>query len=47
MDDLLFNILAVTATLAFVLGFISGWLPLFLASIAIAGLLYWLLGRLP
>ena len=42
MDDLLFRILALAATAGFILGIISGWLPLLLVSLLLAGLFVWL-----
>lgn len=47
MNDLLFNLIAITATTGFVLGVISGWLPLLAVSLILAGLLYWLVKKLP
>ena len=42
MDDLLFVIIAVSATAGFVLGILSGWLPLLLVSLVLAVLFVWL-----
>lgn len=42
MDSLLFNIIAFSATAGFILGIISGWLPLILVSLVLAGLFVWL-----
>ncbi|MDF1658766.1 MAG: hypothetical protein P1U58_14220 [Verrucomicrobiales bacterium] len=42
MDDFLFHILALAATAGFILGIISGWLPLLLVSLLLAGLFIWL-----
>ena len=47
MDDILFNIIAVTATFAFVLSLVTGWWPLILASLILAGVLFWFLRRIP
>ncbi|MDF1813142.1 MAG: hypothetical protein P1V20_13170 [Verrucomicrobiales bacterium] len=46
MNELLFNIIAISATAGFVLGVISGWLPLLVVSIIIAGLLHYASRRL-
>ena len=42
MEEILFLIIAVAAVTAFVLGIISGFWPVFLASALIAALLLWL-----
>ncbi len=41
-DDLLFTIISVAATAGFVLGIISGFWPVLLASALIAAVLLWL-----
>ncbi len=38
MDDALFHIIAIAATAGFILGILSGWLPLLLAGVVLAGL---------
>ena len=47
MNDVLFNVIALTATAGFLLGVVQGWLPMIMISIILAGLLYWGLKRLP
>ena len=42
MNELLFKTIALTATGGFVLGIISGYLPLLVLSLLLAGLFYWL-----
>jgi hypothetical protein len=42
MDNLLFNIIAIAAVAGFVLGILSGLLPLILVSLVLAGLFVWL-----
>jgi hypothetical protein len=42
MDDLLFGVIAVAATAGFVLGILSGWLPLLVVSLLLACLFVWL-----
>ena len=46
MSYYLFNTIAITATAGFVLGVISGYLPLIIVSIALAGLFYWLMTKI-
>jgi hypothetical protein len=46
MNDLLFNVIAIAATTGFLLGIISGWLPLILVSILLAGLVFWVLPKI-
>lgn len=38
MDDFLFRVLSVAATAGFLLGIVSGWWPVLLVSILLAGL---------
>lgn len=42
MDDILFQILALAATVGFILGILSGWLPLLVVCLLLAGLFLWL-----
>ena len=42
MADFLFGVIAISATAGFVLGILSGWLPLILFSLVLAGLFVWL-----
>lgn len=45
IDDLLFDIIAVSATVCFVLGLIQGLMPLIVTSVILIGLLYWLVKK--
>ena len=46
MDNLLFSVIAVAATLAFLAGVISGIWPVLLVSLCFALLILWAAGRL-
>ena len=42
MNDFIFGIIAIFATAGFVLGILSGWLPLIVLALVLAGLFVWL-----
>ena len=46
MSYYIFNTIAITATAGFVLGIISGYLPLIIISLLLAGLFYWLMTKI-
>ena len=41
MNDFIFGIIAIFATAGFVLGILSGWLPLIVLALVLAGLFVW------
>jgi len=47
MDDILYRIIACSATFAFVMSLVTGWWPLILASLILAGVLFSVLRRIP